>query len=59
MRAVLEPEALRLVELARVNSGIGENEIAADHAELETLSEGIDGARARLDGLRRILVGAE
>jgi hypothetical protein len=47
------------VELARVNSGIGENEIAAAHAELETLSEGIDGARARLDGLRLILVGAE
>lgn len=59
MRAVLEPEALRLVELARVNSGIGENEIAAAHAELETLSEGIDGARARLDGLRLILMGAE
>lgn len=58
MRAVLEPEALRLLELARVNAAIGEGEIAAAHAELETLVEGLNGARVRLDGLRLVLVGA-
>jgi ATP-dependent helicase HepA len=59
MRTVLEPEALRLLELSRVNSAIGEGEIAAAHAELETLVEGLNGARVRLDGLRLVLIEAE
>ncbi len=59
MREVLQPEVLRLIEIAQTNSAIGEGEIAAAHAEMETLVEGIDGARIRLDGLRLILVGTE
>ena len=59
MRSTLEPAVERLVELARVNPAVGEEEIAIARAELVALSAGLDGARVRLDGLRLVLVGAD
>ena len=59
MRDALEPAVLRLVELAQVNPAVGEEEISVARAELAALTEGLDGVRLRLGGLRLVLVGAE
>ena len=56
VRDALEPAVLRLVELARVTAAVGEEEIAAVHAEVAALVEGLDGVRVRLGGLRLVLV---
>jgi len=59
MRSTLEPAVSRLVELAQVNSAVSKEEIAAAHAELALLTEGLEGVRLRLDGLRLVWVGAD
>ena len=46
----------RLVELARIHPAVGDSELAACRTELAALSEGLRGARVRLDALRWILV---
>ena len=56
VRDALEPAVLRLVDLARVNAAVGEEEIAAVRAEVAALVEGLDGVRVRLGGLRLVLV---
>ena len=58
MLEVLQPQAERLVELARIHPAVGESELAACRTELAALSEGLRGARVRLDALRWILVEA-
>ena len=59
MRGVLEPAVQRLIELARVNSAVGEAEIAAARSELSALADGLDGVRVRLAGLRLVLVSSD
>ena len=56
MLEVLQPQAERLVELARIHPAVGESELAACRTELAALSEGLRSARVRLDALRWILV---
>ena len=58
MHRALEPAVHRLVELARVNPAVGEEEIAVARNDLAVLSEGLRSVRIRLDGLRLVLVGA-
>ena len=59
VRDALEPAVLRLVDLARVNAAVGEEEIAAVRAEVAALVEGLDGVRVRLGGLRLVLVSTD
>lgn len=58
MLGILQPQAQRLVELARVNNAIGQEELDASRAELSALANGLQTARVRLDALRLILVDA-
>ena len=54
MLKVLQPQAERLVELARIHPTVGDSEPAACRTELAALSEGLRGTRVRLDALRWI-----
>ena len=56
MLEVLQPQAERLVELARIHPTVGDSRLAACRTELAALSEGLRGTRVRLDALRWILV---
>ena len=56
MRSELEPTVARLVELAKVNESISDEEIEAASSALAALNEGLHSARVRLDALRLILV---
>ena len=56
MLKVLQPQAERLVELARSHPTVGDSELAACRTKLAALSEGLRGTRVRLDALRWILV---
>jgi ATP-dependent helicase HepA len=59
MLEVLEPSVQRLVELARVNPAINQEEIEAAQTELAALDAGLQQIRLRLDGLRLVMTGAD
>ena len=58
MRDALEPAVQRLIERSHVNPAVGEEEIEAARSELSALSDGLNGVRVRLAGLRLLLVSS-